>query len=192
MRLKIYIVALMALLSTAYSYAEKKVIEEISFPIMEYKNSEEGWVAAPNGEIVLQLIYWDTFKTPNLNKYSVDIRAYKDKSRNQNSRIYQSKMFGRTQSEVNRNSWGRTYWAERRPNQDGIKHYIAYRYGQWDTRFGYLTDGRIFIMYGLVDESTGTRKRTDQSLRLVGGEANWNRLLSFLRKAHRLNIGKTS
>ena len=192
---RILLLVALALCLCAQSWAKIVTVDEISFPIDAYviiSGEKQNNVVplSPSGILRIELRYADTFSNPDNNSYSIQFRAYSDKSRKPESLIFSSVLSGRSQKEVDRNSWGKNTWKEERNVKDkDIKHYIYLSNGFWDTRCCLLHDGAILIVYGMKNEA-GTLNKA-KSIIIKGDESNWNRLVHFLRRAYSRNIGKT-
>lgn len=190
MKFKLLLATVLVCLMSMPAQAKKILIDEVTVPIKGYMNYEEDRVIylSPYGEFTVTLDYWDTFSHPNNNNYAVTFRGYKDNTKDFNSSIFNSHLSGRSQNEVNRNSWGGTTYFER-TNYDGMEHIIWLSNGTWSTRFSIFENGTIVVSYGrFTDAGTLDAK---QSILLVGGKDTWNKLVKILRKAHSFNIGKT-
>ena len=71
---KIFIVTLMSL-STLLAWSKSVIVDEISFPISEYKKDGDDHYVRPNpyGELRIILRYYDTFENEDNNAYQLEI-----------------------------------------------------------------------------------------------------------------------
>lgn len=189
MRRKIFCFFLLACFFCLQARSEIITVDEISLPITAYKDKETGQVEilSPQGELVVELRYADSWDDPDMNNYSIHFRGYSDKSRQQRSSIFNSHLSGISPKDVRKNAWGKSTYRER-TNINEMKHYVSFSNGIWETRISYNDSGNIVLSYGrlLPDGSLDST----YAITLAGGDSNWDKLLKFLRKAHSHYIGK--
>lgn len=182
---KIFIVTLMSL-STLLAWSKSVIVDEISFPISEYKKDGDDHYVRPNpyGELRIVLRYNDPFGDEgNTAYYSLRIYGYSDSSENSQSIILSSSFTGRTQHEINRNSWGRNKFIT--GQREIVESFVILSNGHWDTMFALFKDGEIRLVYGpqMKDDVT-------TSIKIEGNRDTWNRLVRFRESAWGHNIGR--
>lgn len=181
---KIFIVTLMSL-STLLAWSKSVIVDEISFPICEYKKDGDDRYVRPNpyGELRIVLRYNDPFGDEgNTAYYSLRIDGYSDSSENSQSIILSSPFTGRTQHEINRNSWGLNKFIT--GQQEIVESYVLLSNGHWNTMFALFKDGEIRLVYGPQMKDVTT------SIKIEGNRDTWNRLVRFLESAWGHNIGR--
>lgn len=180
---KIFIVTLMSL-STLLAWSKSVIVDEISFPISEYKKDGDDHYVRPNpyGELRIILRYYDTFENEDNNAYQLEIIGYSDSSENYQSMILSSTFSGRSQNEINRNSWGRNKFIT--GQREIVESFVLLSNGHWNTMFALFKDGEIRLVYGPQMKDVTT------SIKIEGNRDTWNRLVRFLESAWGHNIGR--
>lgn len=191
MNRRLFFTFLLICISCFGIFAKRVVVDELSLPIDAYMTEADDKKIKlnPYGELVVRLVYWDTFSNSNNNNYTIEFKGYPDASRSTLPTLFNSDLTGRSQKEVNQNSWGNTYYYERTDYDDSIKHFIAFSNGTWTTRIALFYDGHIGLTYGRKTDA-GPQEHW-KGIELVVEEDTWKKLLNFVRKAHNHNIGKT-
>lgn len=191
LNLRFFLILSLSLSVYTATWAKKNVVAELTLPILAYKHSDQPAIPLSDpGELVLTLEYWDTFKYPDNNSYSLKLRGYSNSSRSINYAIFNSHLPGASPTDVKRGQWNNATWSERQASSGEFTHVIWLTLNNlWETRCGFTHDGHIIITYGRLTDN-GALNNT-KLIFVDGGVETWNKLVNFLRNAHNHNIGKT-
>lgn len=171
---------------------KRKVIEELTLPILGYEHTDQHTEIVPiNGELVLELVYWDISQDPDSNDYTLYLTGYSDSSRS--SIIFDSHLRGTSLNKVRRGQWekGSRYEEDQTPHDNGIIHMICLTVNDlWETRCALNDKGQIVLVRGRLNDKGQIKQNHAEFIYLDGGVKTWNKLVEFLRNAHSHNIGK--
>lgn len=191
MKSKFLLSVLLVLTVGLTASAESYVVDQLSVPIVAYSSGDDPMTPlSPNGELLITVRYFDTSDYSDLNNYELKFMGYKDSSRSIEQCIFNSHLRGASERDVARDQWNGSKWKES-TNDQGIEHmfYLTLN-NTWGTRIALGDSGNIIVAYARLNSEGRLGMTGRKFLAIGGGRATWDKLVTFLRRAHARNIGK--